>query len=264
MRTAQTGTSLDKVIVIDVLITELTETVAAGLVLYQAAEIVGIDILAHRAAGDHRAVAPHVGDSTVIGRIFDQRNQRSVDPILGDSRSLAGIFEADLFVRSNTSKRIGRTEFRLPDGVHISHPTIGREAEDGVDIEIVAISLVGLHSEEVTDGFIYGIEVFALGDILGIEAVAHEYQVDTGALRCRLHGQHLAIPIFVVVLLDFGPGPVVLSIEQEDHLAFAGSGPLGLVSHRDGHLDLARSAHRFNRHPVGFGLHTPRLSARSA
>ena len=219
MAAAITLARLDKCVVVDVLIAQLSESVTTSLVLNDTTEVVRVCVCRHRTDCDCRAVAPHIADTAVVLGVLHEYYQRLVEIILVYGLSLHRVLVCGLSVRCDVLERILRTELRILHGVDCSHTAVCRHSEYGVDVEVLLVGLVRLDCEVVADSLLYALEVLTLGDITSIEAVAHKHDVYTVAHACLLIYQYIAIRIVVVVLLYGQCVAVILALEQEYHLA---------------------------------------------
>ena len=91
MRTASAYACLNEGIVVDVFVSQLAESVTAGFVLDDSAEVKRIAVIAHRAVGYRCAVVPHIGHSSIVLGIRNHYNKAAVDVVVVYGRCLACI-----------------------------------------------------------------------------------------------------------------------------------------------------------------------------
>ena len=249
------------------------------LVLHDTTEIVWIGIRRHRTARNRRAITPHITYTTVVGRILDKHHKCLTELILGYTVGLHRILITSCVVWRNALKRVLRTKLSITNGVHGTHTRVVRHTEDGIDIEVVAICLVWLNIEVVAYCLGDTCEIVAPCNIARIEAVTHKYDIHATTHSSSLINKHIAIAIFVVILLNLKRCTIVLVIEQEYHLTRTTIVLLILMAIvctevylkctnlRIGHLINSNSDLNFTNarrwcysHPLWAALHAPRLT----
>ena len=82
MTAANTSAGLYEGVVIDVLVSEFSETVSARLVVYKSLEIVRRRVGAHRNHCDSGTVTPHIGKAAVVGTVLYHHDQSPADIVV--------------------------------------------------------------------------------------------------------------------------------------------------------------------------------------
>ena len=211
-------TSLDKCIMVDVLVTEFAETVSAGLVLDNATEIIRIGISAYRTAGNSRTVSIHHGHALVCRCIHEHDYERLAEV----HRRISTLRPLETFVSSWSLYAVLRkiaAELGVNHGIDHTDAAVVRLGNDRIDIEIILIGRIRFNAEEMFEAVLSILLECALGDILGIIAVADKDNVNAGALGGRIQCHDLTIGIIRVILLDIQCATIVFILKSEDNLA---------------------------------------------
>ena len=255
---------VDESIMIDVFITELSESVSAGLVLHYSSEVEWIAVVAHRTVCDGEAFVPHVADAAVVICIRYHDHEGLVQVIGGYSRGIADVLHYVVEVAVTVASAEGDSTFRcrvelvVDDGVHASDAGFRRYGYGCIDVEVILVGLVRLDVEEMSVCLGHILDQLSFADVLCIVAVTEKDDVQLSVALCSLlEGYELIFGIFVVILCDLAAGAVVLSFEHEHHLAFAwlGSGRHFCECKLD--FALASAACLVEGHPIRLALYIP-------
>ena len=193
---------------------------AAGLVLHDAAEVIGISVRAYRAAGKGGAIAVHIAYAFVSGCVHKQNHQTLPEVhrgirLLGPGKGIIRLLAEYPVLGKHCA------ELAVLDGVDGTNSALVAHCRDCIDIEILLVALVRLKVEEmiVAVGCIGGEST--LGYVFGIISFAREDKVNSGALACSLECLHVAVRIVIVVLFHVECEGAVLLVQFESHLTAA-------------------------------------------
>ena len=269
MRTADAGAGMNVVSMIDVFIVELGPSVASCLMLNDSASIVRIIQFAHRTYGNSRTVAIHRRQSLIgitVGHTDDERpsHVRSGDRTVGDVAEHVGGNVVERHAQpSVVASSPGDVELRVAPFVgRVEHATLIAHGHCCRHVEILSIGLVGLYAEEIFHFLFHVSAIGAVGNILGIVAVAHKEYVDAVALGMRLQGLDGILVSLIVVLLyrkltGDGVALLIIAVEGEDDLACAVASPVRHIVDDHLQLGLLRARSLTDMRPRGTAGHAP-------
>lgn len=144
-----------------------------------------------------------MADAAVIGRIRNDDNQRLIQIALVHGWSAQSIIEYFVIIclQSHATGK-GGIESVVADGIHGSYARFRRKRNGGINVEVIAVSLVRLNTEEILHFLLDIIQIFSAGNILCAKAVAEQNDVDSTiiALGSLLQGNPFVLAIFITIL----------------------------------------------------------------
>ena len=249
-----------KGVVVDILVAQLAEAVAARLVLHHATRVERITVGAKRTEGYGCTAGPHLRHAAILGGVGHHDDERLVQVFLGHRGCVKGVGKYLVIVGLQLhATRKGGVEAVVAYGVHRAHAAFGREGEGRVNIKIATVGGVRLQTEEILHLLLHGLEIAAIGNALCVVAIAQQHNVDAAflALGGLLQGEPLVFAIRVAILAYAALVGILFFFQAEHHLALTAGSVFGHGIDGERNLCLLVATRGRYLAPVGLAGHLP-------